>query len=85
MNIVLPKTLDKKQYTNPDDMECGKVYQFDYMLAAPTNTGCIIAVDTRDNDVLTFNDYSDFMEWLDDQSVTNNGELTPYQLTVAIK
>ncbi|WJZ69674.1 hypothetical protein YZUL1_24 [Citrobacter phage YZU-L1] len=85
MNIVLPKTLDKKQYITPDDMECGKVYQFDYTLASPTNTGCIIAVDTRDNDVLTFNDYSDFMEWLDDQSTTNNGELTPYQLTIAIK
>lgn len=85
MNIVLPKTLDKKQYITPDDMECGRVYQFDYMLASPTNTGCIIAVDTRDNDVLTFNDYSCFMEWLDDQSITNNGELTPYQLTIAIK
>lgn len=85
MNIVLPKTLDLKSYVSPDDMECGKVYQFDYMLASPTNTGCVIAIDTRDNDVTTFDDYCDFEEWLSQNDLTNNGELTPYQLTIAIK
>lgn len=85
MKVTLPTVLDEKAFISPDEMELDKVYSFSYILAAKTNTGCIIAVDTRDNDVLTFDDYHDFREWLEDNNLSVAGELTPYQMQIIIK
>lgn len=85
MNVNMPKTLNKLVQIEPDDMEVGKVYQFSHLLAAVMTTGCIITVDTNDNDVMTFNDYSDFESYLDDNSLGTKGEVTPYQMSLSVK
>ena len=85
MKVTLPKTLDEKTFISPDEMESDKVYSFGPILAAKTNTDGIITVDSRDNDVLTFDDYDNFYEWLSDNNLPVAGELTPYQMQIIIK
>lgn len=85
MKVTLPKTLDEKAFISPDEMESDKVYSFGPILAAKTNTDGIITVDYRDNDIVPFDDDDAFYEWLNDNNLPVNGELTPYQMQIIIK
>ena len=85
MNILLPKMLNKASLIEYSDLEFGKVYLFGHYLASETTSGCIIAIDTNDNGVLTFNDSNEFGEWLSDNGHTMYGELTEYQMQITIK
>lgn len=85
MNILLPKMLNKPSSICCDSMEIGKVYQFGRFLTSEAITGCIIAVDVIDNDILTFNDSNEFCEWLSDNDHPTRGDETPYQMQIIIK
>lgn len=85
MKVILPKMLDEKTFISPDEMESDKVYSFGPILAAKTNTDGIITVDSRDNEIIPFDDDDAFYEWLSDNNLPVAGEITPYQMQLIIK
>lgn len=84
MIVKLPKNLDKSESVHYTNMEENKVYRYGELLACETSTGCIIAIDTEDNSVLTFDDCGDFGEWLGDNERAAKGEVTNLQMTLTV-
>lgn len=85
MNVILPKNLNKSDLYHYNELETNKVYQFGELLICEVSTGCIIAVDTSDSTIVTFNDAGDFGEWLGENERASKGELTPFQMCLTIK
>ena len=67
-------------------MEADKVYQFGNILAieVPRNVSLIV-LDTNDNEVITFNNLSDFDEWLNSNDFPRHGILTSFELLIAFQ
>lgn len=85
MNVILPKDLNKKELVHYSNLETNKTYQFGELLVCETSNDCIVAIDTDDNTIITFNDADDFGEWLNGNERSSKGELTPYQMTITVK
>lgn len=85
MEITLPNKLDKSTVVLANEMDGGKVYRFQHLLVSPTPCDGIIAVDLNDHDVMTFNNPSDFVDFLHDQDIPEAGEVTPFTMRVVIE
>lgn len=85
MKINLPKDLHKSSLTDVHSMDFGKVYRIGSLFISRDNCDGYIVIDSSDNEVMTFNDYSDFNEWLRDNEYGTSGELTPYEMQIIIK
>lgn len=85
MEVTLPNKLDKSAVVSACDMDGGKVYRFQNLLVSVTPCDGIIAVDTDDHDIMTFNNHSDFIEFLNDQDIPDAGEVTPFTMRVVIE
>lgn len=86
VNFKSKKIGESNTYT-AHDLQEGDVYRFGSYLVSELSSGCIIALDTDDNQIVTFDDSGDFDEWLDNNDHPNRGELTPlaFELNVVTK
>ncbi|CZT05352.1 hypothetical protein BN79_174 [Yersinia phage phiR2-01] len=85
MKVILPK-LNDSSLIHASDIESGKVYRFGHFFACEAihNNG-VIVIDSSDNDVMCFDSSCEFAEWLSDNDSPIHGELTPYEMQIALK